>query len=75
MVIWSYAQGLPVTPDGKAAGFPSGLLAASESIIRTDVEYTYTSPIGQTIPLPLTFKSTYYIKPRRSSEVIGNGIP
>jgi Flp pilus assembly protein TadG len=74
-VVWSYARGMTKSPTGPAAGFPTGLLAASESMIRTDVEYTYTSPVQQTLPRPLTFKTTYFIKPRRSSEVVGDHIP
>jgi Flp pilus assembly protein TadG len=68
-VIWSKGQGLSPISTGTASGFPSGLLAAKESMIQTEVEYTYASPIGQTMPTPLTFKTKYYIKPRRSSEV------
>jgi Flp pilus assembly protein TadG len=74
-VIWSYARGITKTPTGVATGFPSGLLAASESMIKADVEYTYTSPVQQTLPNPMTFKTTYYIKPRRSSEVIWDSAP
>jgi hypothetical protein len=74
-VIWSYAQGLPKTPTGAASGFPSGLLAASESMVQADVEYTYTSPLQQTLPNPTVFKTTYYIKPRRSSEVMWDSTP
>jgi Flp pilus assembly protein TadG len=60
---------------GSASGFPAGLLAANESMIQTDVEYTYTSPVQQTLPRPMTFKTTYYIKPRRSSEVLWDTAP
>jgi Flp pilus assembly protein TadG len=74
-VIWSYAKGLTKSPVGNATGFPAGLLAASESMIQADVEYTYTSPVQQTLPNPLTFKTTYYIKPRRSSEVVWDSTP
>ena len=72
---WSCDKGAPSTCSqltGPAVGFPAGLLAANESMIQTEVEYTYTSPTQLTMPLPLTFKSKYYIKPRRSSEVILN---
>lgn len=74
-VIWSYARGMTKSPTGPASGFPAGLLAASESMIQTDVEYTYTSPVQQTLPRPMTFKTTYYIKPRRSSEVLWDTAP
>jgi Flp pilus assembly protein TadG len=74
-VVWSSASGLTPLSAGPASGFPTGLLAASESMIQADVEYTYTSPLQQTMPLPLTFKTTYYIKPRRSSEVMWDSTP
>ena len=71
-LIWSCEKGSPTICSqltGTASGFPSGLLAANEAMIQTEVEYTYTSPTRLTMPMPLTFKSKYYIKPRRSSEV------
>jgi Flp pilus assembly protein TadG len=66
---WSKAQGFTPLNTGAASGFPAGLLAPSESIVMAEVEYTFTSPIQQTLPKPLTFTGKYYIKPRRSSEV------
>lgn len=74
-LVWSCEKASPTVCSqltGTASGFPSGLLAANEAMIQTEVEYTYTSPTRLTMPLPLTFKSKYYIKPRRSSEVILN---
>lgn len=72
-LIWSCDQAnvcSQFSGTGTAPGFPSGLLAANEAMIQTEVQYTYSSPIHQTMPTPLTFKTKYYIKPRRSSEVI-----
>jgi Flp pilus assembly protein TadG len=48
---------------------PATLLAAGDSVIVADVQYAYTSPLKMTVPNGLTFKSTYYLKPRRSPDV------
>lgn len=68
-IIWSAEQGMSHLGAGTASGFPSGLLAAGDSVIMSEVQYTYTSPIQRTIPTPLTFNSKYYIKPRRTADV------
>lgn len=68
-IVWSAEQGMTHLNAGAASGFPSGLLVAGDSVIKSEVQYTYTSPVAQVIPTPLTFNSTYYIRPRRSSEV------
>ncbi len=70
---WSSVQGMTPLARGTASGFPAGLLAPNESIIMTEVQYTYASPVRQTIPNPLTFSGKYYIKPRRSSAVLWVG--
>ena len=73
-VAWSRATAnFSALDTGPAAGFPAGLLAAKESMIQAEVEYTYTSPTKLTMPLPLTFKSKYFIKPRRSDAVLFSG--
>jgi Flp pilus assembly protein TadG len=51
------------------ASVPVGLLAADESVVMAESSYTYTSPIQQTLPSPMTFKAVYYLKPRKSKEV------
>ena len=52
-----------------AASLPSGLLTPNESVVVAESSYTYTSPIQQTLPSPVSFKATYYLKPRKSKEV------
>lgn len=51
------------------ASLPSGLLTPDESVVVAESAYTYTSPIQQTLPTPVSFKATYYLKPRKSKEV------
>ena len=43
--------------------------AAGDSIIMADVQYAYTSPLRMTLPNALTFRDTFYLKPRRSPSV------
>lgn len=52
-----------------ASSIPSGLLTPDESVVVAESAYTYTSPIQQTLPSPVSFKATYYLKPRKSKEV------
>lgn len=69
-VTWSQAQGMSGLIGGAAvAGFPPALLAAGDSVIKTDVQYAYTSPLMMILPAPVTFNDTFYLKPRRSASV------
>ncbi len=52
------------------AGLPTGLLTTNDSIIVAETKYTYTSALQRALPHPITFSSTYYLKPRKSSEVV-----
>jgi len=38
-------------------------------VIQADVQYAYTSPLLMILPNPVTFNSTFYLKPRRSASV------
>ena len=66
---WSKGSGMTAMPAGTVSGFPANLLAAGDSVIQADVSYSYTSPLGLTLPTPITFSNTFYLKPRQSSSV------
>ena len=68
-VVWSRGYGQGGLGVGPVAGFPSGLLAANESIIMTEMKYTYDSPLHQAVPSALNFAETFYLRPRKSSAV------
>ena len=69
-VVWSQGHGLAaLTAGATAAGFPPNLLAPGDSVIEADVAYTYTSPIMQVLPTPITYNDSFYLKPRRVAEV------
>ena len=72
-VVWSRGSGLSQLGTGPASAFPASLLAAGDSVIMAEVQYSYTSPIHKLLPDALTFTQTYYLKPRRSAEVVWSG--
>jgi Flp pilus assembly protein TadG len=70
-VDWSVTGGLAAMQTGTAvSGFPPNLLTAGDSVIMADVQYAYTSPLMLTLPKPITFNDTFYLRPRSSSSVI-----
>jgi Flp pilus assembly protein TadG len=69
-VAWSKVSGSGYTAlTGAVSGLPVGLIAANESVIMAETTYIYTSAIQKTMTSPITFKQTYYLKPRKSTEV------
>lgn len=69
-VAWSQGHGLNALPtNATVTPFPANLLAAGDSVIMADVQYAYTSPLRMTLPNALTYKDTFYLKPRRSASV------
>lgn len=66
---WSKGSGMTEMPAGTVGGFPPNLLAAGDSVIQADVSYSYTSPLGMTLPHAITFSNTFYLKPRQSASV------
>lgn len=70
-VTWSRGQGMSGMSTGAAvAGFPAGMLAAGDSLVMAEVQYSYTSVLGQVLPSALSFSNTFYIRPRKSPEVV-----
>lgn len=70
VVAWSQGNGLAAfSKNIKLTDVPNNFLAAGDSVIRTDVQYTFTSPLQYIIPGPMTFKDTYYLKPRAGGAV------
>jgi len=46
-----------------------GVLPANQSVIVARATYDYTSPIQLVMPKTMTFKRTYYLRPRRTDTV------
>jgi Flp pilus assembly protein TadG len=69
-VSWSQGSGLgALAVNSTAPGIPAGLLAAGDSVIKADVQYTFTSPLRIVMRNPVTFTDTYLLKPRNSTSV------
>jgi Flp pilus assembly protein TadG len=70
-VAWTKSQGNWTTAlaQGQTVTMPAGLLAANATIIRSEVQYTYSSPVSDFIKTPLTFNETFYLVPRQSAAV------
>jgi Flp pilus assembly protein TadG len=72
-VAWSQGQGMGALTGGVAvSSFPPNLLVAGDSVIMADVQYAFTSPLQMTLPSPVTYSNTFYLKPRRSTSVALN---
>jgi Flp pilus assembly protein TadG len=68
-VVWSQGQGLTAYAPGTTMTPPTNVIAANESAVMSESSYTYTSIFGELMPTPVTFKSTYYLHPRLSTQV------
>ncbi len=70
-VAWSQARGMTaLTKGGAAPSLPTNVIAANESVIMGETRYAYQSVFGMVLPQPITFRETYYLHPRLSTQVI-----
>jgi len=73
-VVWSQGHGMgAMAANATPGGFPANLLAAGDSVIEADVSYSFSSPIQQVLPTPISYADSFYLKPRRSPEVTWTG--
>jgi Flp pilus assembly protein TadG len=71
-VAWTKTQGnwSTTVATGQTVTVPAGLLAANGDIIRSEVQYTYASPVADFIKTPVTFNEVFYLAPRQSAAVV-----
>lgn len=70
-VTWSKSKNLsPLTAGSTVTSFPANLLAANESLVMAESSYTFTSPLKKVMPNGITFSQKFYLKPRKSAEVV-----
>lgn len=70
LVDWSQAsQESPYTKGNQLTNITTTQIAAGESLIVTEVEYDYNSPIGNLFKSGTEFKDTYYHHPRNGTAV------
>lgn len=69
-VDWSDGHNIAEYADGSTiATVTTDQISAKESLVITEVEYDYTSPIGKFLPGEKTFKDTFYHHPRNGTAV------
>ncbi len=70
-VAWTNSQGTwsPTIAAGNAITVPTGIVANSGSVIKSEASYTYSSPVSDFIPVPMTFNEVFYLAPRQSTSV------
>jgi len=63
-VDWSRASNWTPLGTGSAVTLPDGLVANGESLIVSEVEFPYQSPIEAFLPGQTLFNRSYYLRPR-----------
>lgn len=74
-VIWSDAQYMtPYTVGSTISSISTAQIAAGESLMMTEVEYTYTdpiaSPVADFLPGSTPFKDTFFHHPRNGAAIV-----
>lgn len=68
-VDWSRGDGLSPRGQGSSMTLPAGLIEAGQSVIVTEVEYDFDSPMDFVLPQVTQFSNTYYLRPRRVESI------
>jgi Flp pilus assembly protein TadG len=69
-VVWSDGSNYAPHSVGQViAEVTSGQLSVGDSLIKTDVTYKFTSPIGNLLPINTDFSDTFYHHPRNGAAV------
>ncbi len=70
-VNWSDGHNIAEYADNSTiASITTDQISAGESLVLTEVEYEYTSPIGKFLPGDSTFKDTFYHHPRNGTAIV-----
>jgi Flp pilus assembly protein TadG len=74
VVQWSVAQGTTLPAYSKTkpdiiSAITTNQIASGQSLIMTEVDYRYTSPLGNFLPGQSAFKDTFYHHPRNGAAV------
>ena len=69
-VDWSSGSGLTaLTTGATVTGVPSGVISAGQSLVMSEVTYSYDSPVDLMMPNAVTFTRKFYLRPRKSDKV------
>lgn len=69
-VDWSNGDGLTArTVNATVSDVPSGLMTSGQSVVMSEVTYSYSSPVTFFMPNAVTFTRKFYLRPRKSDKV------
>lgn len=68
-VVWSKASG-SMSAATSIASVPANLITNNESLILAESSYVYNSTTKKALPNALTFTRKYYLKPRKTAQVL-----
>ncbi len=68
-VDWGSNKSWTSRSTGSTVSVPANLIGNGESIIMAEVEYVYSSPFDYVMPSSMTFRKTYYLRPRVADKV------
>ena len=63
-VLWSEGSGMTPLAAGTAMTVPANLITANQSIIKSEVTYTYTVPVAYMLPSAFSYAPVFYYRPR-----------
>lgn len=67
---WSRGSGLTALRNGSVVTIPAGMIANGESVVLSESEYDYSSPLGYVLPDLVRFRRTLFLRPRLEDKVI-----
>ena len=68
-VAWSCADNTTALGTGAAVTLPANLLGANQSVIMSEMVYTYNSPLNYLFKNAITFDQVFYLRPRLTSTI------
>ena len=69
-VDWSSGSGLTALTSGSTViDIPGGVISAGQSVVMSEVTYSYDSPVDMMMPNAVTFSRKFYLRPRKSDKV------
>ena len=66
---WSDGRNIPPRAVNAAITVPAGMITPGGSVILTEIELDYTSPLGEVVTGPIHLTDQFYLRPRRSLRV------
>lgn len=70
VVAWSTGDGMTPLGVGAKVALPNGLLTvAGQSVIMSEVQYSYDSPVDYFVPDAVNFEKIFFLRPRKSDTV------